>query len=929
MNNIGTKRVLFLILFLIFALSLSYSQTIPTGKLDGYVTDSEDLALPGTTVTIKSPSLISPEMNNVTNEKGYYRFIGLPSGIYQVKFEMAGMKTIIREGISVTAGRSTTLDVVIEVSPIEETVVVVGKAPTIDLQNTATGATFGQETLMNLPVGRGVDAVANLAPGMYDESSFGSDQLTNKYSIDGQNQSHPLHGVIINEVGFSSIDEITVETGMHKAEFGGVKGAVVQVMTKSGGNNFSGEVALYMQQESFQSDNTKGTPFEGKFVGFDYEYQPNFTLGGPIKEDKAWFFTSIDTRIYRYYVQGYPYDSTQHQAIDAPRYRPFGKLTWQISPKDRLISSISYNYSNNNHGGASRYMTTDTTTKAPVWGITLSSQWTRIFSQDLLFNARVGYFYNFGDRILKNDELRVRETTTGTYTGSGGYNHENKRGRWQFSTDATYFMKDWFGSHEFKVGGEVDFSWNGSHRTWNQDPYWEGVLGSDWRVSGVNLRNGEPYTLSITQNYFRKEQIINVGLFVQDTWAISKKLVFSLGARYDFAQTMWPKQKKGDSDVWAYEKRTVAMTWNTLAPRLGISFDPIGDGKTVLKASYGRYYAAHTTMLTNIAYGGAASGFSARLNPDWSVDYTYGLNVPTGQVDPDGLDPYYNDEINFGIEREILKDLSLSFTYVMKWEKNWIEGVDINHVDTADLKENGLDNGMPKWIGYVFEEGTDPLTGESVTYYSMDPAYSTNITLLMMNIPGVIRDYRGLEIKLKKRMSNNWSMFASYVYGKGTGLLGTNRFDSDGASGYFNEPNIHINAWGMLKHQKRNVFKCQGTYMAPLGIQLSMQYIFASGEPYPRQLRSREAGADVYQGNVTVMVEPYGAYYYPSTHELSLRVQKSFKMGPGQFVVIGDLFRALNAQTTTGVGWRTGVDWQEVTRIMNPRYFRLGLAYRF
>jgi hypothetical protein len=311
------------------------------------------------------------------------------------------------------------------------------------------------------------------------------------------------------------------------------------------------------------------------------------------------------------------------------------------------------------------------------------------------------------------------------------------------------------------------------------------------------------------------------------------------------------------------------------------------------------------------------------------VAYTYGLSVPTGQVDPDGPDPYWNDTINIGIERELFRDLSFGITYIWKQERNMIEGVDINHVDTADLKENGMNDGNVKWIGYEPVEGTDPLTGKAVTFYSMDPDYNTDITIMMMNIPGVMRKYQGLEFKLNKRMSNNWGLFASYVYSTGKGLLGTNRFDSDGASAYFNEPNIHVNAWGTLKHQRKHVFKCQGTYMAPFGIQMSAQYILSSGQPYPRELRSLEAGADLYQGTTTILAEPYGSYYYPTTHEINVRVQKSFNLGPGQFSIIGDLFQALNAQTKTEVGWITGVDWENITAIVEPRYFRLGLAYRF
>jgi len=923
------KKLFLIVLFVTFILTFAYSQTLPTGRLVGFVTDTEGDPLPGVAVTISSPALMIPQMASFTSQEGYYRFIGLPSGKYTVQYEIDGFQNLRRVGIDVNAGRTTTLNINMEISEIKEEVVVTGAAPTVNLQDTALGTTFDLTTLEKMPITRDVYEIQNLAPGVYDEASHGSDQLTNRYNVDGQNLSHPLHGVLTNQIGFASVEEITVETGLHQANQGGVMGSVVQVITKSGGNDFSGKIGLYYQNKNLQSDNTKGTPLEGQFIGFDYQYEPYFSFGGPIKKDKVWFFTSLDARSYRSYVQGYPYDSPDQLPIDRPQYLPFGKLTWQITPSDKLITSINYYYETNNHGGASYRVNEDVTTKAPVNGLTLSSQWTKVVSQNFLFNARIGYFANTGDRVLKTDKLRYYDYATRLYSGSGGYNHLNERGRIQFSTDASYYIEDVMGSHEIQIGGELYHSWNDSHRTWNEDPYWQGIFGKDWRVSTVYTRNGVPERLALTQDYYRKERINNAGLFLHDAWTPSKHFVFNLGLRYDYYQTYWPKQKKGSTDIWAYEEKTVAMTWNTLSPRFGISYDPAGDGKTVIKFSAGRYYPAHTTMLTNYAYGGAAWGMNAMLNPDWSVAYTYGLWKPLGQVDPEGLNPYWNDTFSVGIEREIIQNLSLSASYVMKWEKNMIEGVDIYHVDIAHLKENGLENGHPKWIGYDLVYGTDPMTGDAVPFYDMNPSYTTDILAMNMNIPGIHRKYRGLEIKLDKRMSDNWAFFASYVWSKGEGLLGTNRFDSDAASSFFENPNVHINVWGLLQHQREHQLKLQGIYIAPYGIQLSAQYFYYKGEPHPRQLRSSEAGIRLYQGTQTVIAEPYGAYYYPDLHELNIRVQKSFNVGPGRINILGDVFRAFNANTTTSLGYITNVNWLNVLNIMGPRYIRLGLSYEF
>lgn len=125
--NGSIKKVILGVFLLTIISFLSHAQVIPTGKLDGTVMDENGVILPGVTVTIKSPALISPQMVSVTNNRGYYRFTGLPSGEYQVKAELPGFKTIISEGIIVTVSRTATLDFTMEQSTIEEVVTVFGK----------------------------------------------------------------------------------------------------------------------------------------------------------------------------------------------------------------------------------------------------------------------------------------------------------------------------------------------------------------------------------------------------------------------------------------------------------------------------------------------------------------------------------------------------------------------------------------------------------------------------------------------------------------------------------------------------------------------------------------------------------------------------------------------------------------------------------
>lgn len=921
-------RVRFVLLGLIFILAFSFShaQVIPTAKLIGTVVDTEGLPIPGATVTINSPSLILPQMVSVTNEKGFYRFPGLPSGIYKEKVEMPGMKTVVREGIIVTAGQTTTLNFRLELTTIEETVTVVGEAPIIDLQSTTMGINYKKEFLHGLPLSRGLSTIYNLAPGMYDRTAHGSDARSNKFTVDGIKHNSPMTGDPIMEVGYSAMEEVMIDTGGHKAEYGSAKGAVVQVITKSGGNDFHGEVAVYFRHNKFEDDNTEGTPFEGQFVGFDYEYLPAFSLGGPLMKEKVWFFTSFDMLNYQWYVQGYPERGTKpHQPCDRQIYSPLVKLTWQIDPKNKLVASTYWRGYYQHHRGATNSYTVDVTRNEDRGGWLHSLQWSRVFTKNFFINIRGGYFDFHQYLLAKNDQPKIYDYSDRIYRG--GYQSDGwlTRDRYQFFADATYFVDDWFGIHEFKTGANFEWDKNCTHYEYHTDPRFEGWFEPGFNAAYIYLQDGAPYRLTVYEDYKRVDHSINAGFFIQDSWSPTKNLTLNLGLRYDMAQGRFPPQKKLGADEWVYEKTYIPMTWHNISPRVGLSFDPLGDGKTVLKASYGRYYSPMYMLLFSALNVNRGINFKVRLNSDWTERYRYSYSYPTLKaIDPDGVTAPYSDEISLGIEREVLEDFSISIKYIQKWERNLIEDVDRTALDIDYLKETD----ELKWSNYTPVQGIDPQTGNPVTFYEMNedkPDYE----YFIMNIPGTSRKYRGLEIKVQKRMSHNWMMFASYVWGRGWGLMNTSRDESTSSTGYYDNPNIMINAWGLLGHQRQHQFKFQGTYIAAFGISLSAYYRFSTGITYSRSLRSIEAGIDLYQGVISVRVEPRGSYGLPSQHELNLRMEKSFKVGPGRLSAIVDGFALLNLNTTTGVGTTTDVDWQDVTAIVSPRYLRFGLAYRF
>jgi hypothetical protein len=916
----------------------AFGQTIPTGQLTGTVTTDDKAPLPGVSVSISSPSLILPELATVTNEKGLYRFFSLPSGTYKITFELQGFKGVIREGIIIAASRTVGVDIVLEPGTIEQTIVVTGQSPTVDLKMTQTGTTFTKELIQSLPLQRDLVSIYNSAPGMFSRTSHGSDARSNNFVVDGVKMQDPVTGDPYQTVPWNAIDEVEIETTGQKAEYGAVKGALVSVVTKAGGNEFSGSLNFYYRNENMQSDNTAGTPFEGQFVGFRWQYLPGFSLGGPIKKDKVWFFTSLDVDKSSSYVQGFPapdyYGGPQpaNAPVAQDTIAPFGKVTWQLGQKDKIVASGYWRGYNWDHRGASRWTVLDANVTEDSAVTIATAQWTRTMSKDVLFNLK-GSWYSLHQYLLANNSLAplVDEATDNVNRGGAGSDWWYTRRRAQFNSDVTWFKDDWAGSHEFKAGVDSEFAFDTTETRYYQDPHFEGVFEDGFKAVDIYLWDGVPNWAWVGTEFQQKNNLLQIGGFIQDTWTPIPRMTLNLGLRYDYSQGSYPPQKKLNSDEWVNQETIHAMSFSMLSPRLGLTYNLTGDAKTVFRASFGRYYAPLLMIYYYFNNPSQRSSFWAQLNPDWSVNYTTPVYSPgTTAVDP-GISSPYADELNFGIERELFEDFSASATFLAKWEQNLIDDVDRAHLDWDQY----LATGELVWTGYHEVQGTDPFTGAATTFYEMNEDFG-DYGFLFQNVPGTARKYTGVEIKLTKRMSHRWATQASYVYSHGVGILNTSRDQSTGFSGFYDDPNAMINAYGRLDFQREHMVKFQGTYIGPWGLTVSGYYQFGTGVPYTRVLRTYEAGlGSLYQGGVGIFVEPRGTHDLPDQHLLDLRIEKAFNLGKGQIAAQIDIYNVFNNNAATSVGVTTNYDWfldergQAVYGIMGPRYIQLGLVYRF
>jgi hypothetical protein len=991
-------RKLFSILLMMALFAFpAVAQITQTGTLNGTVYDQDKQPLPGVTVSIKSPALILPTMETVTTERGHWRFPALPPGEYTVTFKMPGFKTLVREGIKVNVGVTTTLDVTLEQSALEESITVTGVAPTVDIQRTTMTASLTRDVLQSLPAGRTLGAFFNMAPGVTSSTVHGSSERDNTYNIDGVNVTDPVTGTQAGTFGMDIMEELSIQTGGLPAEYGSVRGGVVNVVTRSGGNKFSGSASFYYRDKDMQSTNTKGTIFEGQTGGFDKDYEPTANLGGPIIKDRIWFFTNFAYQKTTEFALGYPYNQPNQVPLDVTRPLPFVKLTIQATKKDRFVLSFNFSDLVRNHRGASAYQTVDTTWKQTTPIYTYNFHWTRFFNPNFYMNLKAGYMDYALNLMAKNETVWVYDARYYYNYGSYGYDDIYSRNRFQALTDGTYFVDDFLGRHEFKAGFEFEYSWDSRWRRHNRDPWGYGpffyvqlpagylpdqipkdlnTLIDRVIAAGISPTGTYPYMVN-HQDFTRRDWKMVFSGFIQDTWSPTSRMTFNIGFRFDRQEGILKKQGQERTPVefppgsgTIYDPRlheTIKpIVWNTLAPRLGAAFDLTGDGKTALKVSFSRYYIANimqwfVTVNPNsfiswrvhyIINDGTDPNYPidpnnplTRLRPN-PARLMYSFSATAGAtMDPNLKSPYL-DEFIIGIEREILANTRFGVRYIRKWDRNLIEDVDINRLNLNFYKAlysvKGHDAIFDPGCWYVFAPvtATDPWNNQTVTFWRRTDNLATPSRSFITNPPGANRDYDGVEVTLNKRFSNRWSAMVSYVWQKSRGLIGTDFDDSWSGASYFNDPNAHINAMGNFGYERRNQFKVQAMWQGPWGIMISGYYRFLDGQRWTRRVRSADLGVTLPQGTVTIWAERRGSRSLPPLTLLDLRVEKSFRLPykAGQIGIFCDIFNVTNVAIPTGVHSISSstttiagnrVSFGELTRLTDPRVFRLGARYSF
>jgi hypothetical protein len=318
------------------------AQTL-TGTIAGKVTDEQGGVLPGVTVTLTGRT---GSQTQVTDARGEYRFLGLSPGAYSVKAELQGFRPKEQQSLDVGIGRTVEVPLAMAVGGLTETVDVVANAVTIDTTSTKTDTNLSQDLLFSMPLSHNNPAVNILQyfPGVNDGSAFGGAASgANSLMLDGVDTRDPEGGTAWTFYNYNIIDEIQVGSLGQPAEYGGFTGAVVNTITKSGGNRFSHLSEFRWTNDSLSSNNVPadvikknanlGSPARVLTMK-DYTVQ----LGGPIRKDKIFFFTSIQ----RYHIEQKITGPIRSEI--SPRFN--FKFTFQPTPTDNFVAALQYDQYN-------------------------------------------------------------------------------------------------------------------------------------------------------------------------------------------------------------------------------------------------------------------------------------------------------------------------------------------------------------------------------------------------------------------------------------------------------------------------------------------------------------------------------------------------------------------------------------------------------
>jgi outer membrane receptor protein involved in Fe transport len=904
------------------------AQSKTTGHIVGTVSDETGAILPGVNVTLTGAKVAGTQ-TFVTDDRGAYRFPALPPGQYDITFELSGFATLIRKQIVVSVGGTVPLNVVLQLSDVAETVTVIGETPVVDTRSTHLDTTYDREWVENAPTRRFVffDYV-NQAPGISqaDFSSsrsnvMGSGGDENTYQLDGTDITTPMHGISWPWPDIDVIEEVEVLSLGAPAEYGNAAGAVFNIVTRQGTNDFHGDVNFYIQTQGLTDRNTTDEVDDG--FPFNRDKFQDFTaqVGGPIAKDKLWFFA------------GYQYqrNAFSEPGVD-PRFptreendRVMAKLNYQINHENKIMFMYHTDWFYlpwDQFANDAPSTVAVENGKAPAVNLT----YTGVLSENTLLEGRFSGFWSDGhqDPIIDGQPRvmpRFVNFDTGEVTGGTYGWYDADIFKTSINGKVTHYAQDFLGGdHDFKFG--VQWFRGGVKANIQYNDY---IYTYSYEYYGYNYTYTYGYRYD---NYAYSGVATALGVFIDDSWKVNDRLSLNLGVRYDHRRASADAQEVRDENGNATGEEFSGIdnlyTWNPVSPRLGFNYQLTADGKTVIKAHYGRYYRQIITCeyCTNVGSSPHGVFFGAYdLENQEFLDLELVELIPFNVgIDPNYRNPY-TDQFIVGFERELAPELALQLNYAHKEGRDYARWVDI-----AGVYEDTV---------YIDDQGADA-TGAAIPVQRLlsDPV---DRFFQITNSDEMNTSIDAFTVQVVKRMAGNWQLTSSLSYLSTDGTLAAGREGADSDqftalswSDFGQNPNDLINAGGRLPGERPWMFKTQFLYQFPHDFLVAVNYIGQSGKAWPRQVQIREPDLGLF--TEINAEERDGSRRVEAWNLLDVRVQKLFRLGRGARIgLFLDALNLFNEGTNQNVLDQLGTSesFGLPSFFLPPRRLMLGAKFQF
>ncbi|MGH9368586.1 MAG: TonB-dependent receptor [Thermoanaerobaculia bacterium] len=929
-----------------------------TGNIRGVITDADGKALPGVTVEATSPNLQGTR-SVVTGDSGAFAVVSVPPGPYKVRASLAGFGTVEIQA-TVLLDQTANVSVTMQLAAAEA-VVVSGEAPLIDTTSTTTGTNYSAAVIAKLPVARNYAEILKSNPGVNVDrgetqgralalSIYGATSVENQYIIDGVNTTNVIKGFQGKAINGEFIQEVEVKTGGYQAEYGRAMGGIINVITKSGGNEFHGDAFIYY--DSFRSEGldsahpdasgqypfinkgglqatpkiTTDNSLTGMLISDYTKTDFGVDLGGFLWKDRIWFFGAYDrvnnpNQVSRQ-IGSSAVPSTLQFPLDETDNLYSAKLTFNILQGTSLVGTYFADPSHITGAAGSdprqSRVTTITSTNPRTWqarrdvggtdyGIRLNQlfgsmglatfQYSRHHDRYLLTPSEAGAGIRYNDFTCTGGtpdspcvQPAVANSTTGGFGSIFGPTVNNKSKRDQYRGDFTFYM----GNNELKVGGDY------MKGTTDAITYYTGG-GEGGYPGGQAVTIGNEYgQLYYEHDFFAisttdltpvdniiAPSTVDYGAYIQDSLKLSPSFTINAGLR-------WDEEKIKD-----WSSTTVIHTKNEWQPRLGFVWDPKANGQAKIYGFWGRFYYALPTDINVRAYGQQTQATTWNFDP---VSVTQDPNV-IGHESPftqggaftepveEGIKGIYQDEYTLGGEMLLDPTFSIGLKGTYRNLGRALE-------DRCDLDGSRPETNFNTCA--IVNVGADaPLAQGLVPGCNGLDGDALECTETIPPTPKAVRKYWGGEVLVRKSFTQALWLQASFVYsslrGNYDGEVRQGRGQTDpGINADYDYYYFNYNNDGKLFLDRPVNFRLDASYTLPFNLFTGVQFFVQSGAPLNKQGYFNSGyGAEIQ------LVERGTAKTLPTLYELNMTLGYPVKIGPVTVTLQAFAFNLLNRQQRT------------------------------